>query len=327
MQLTARIETYPLHEPFATAATTIDSIDVAVVTLEQGGFVGRGEAAGVYYKNETPQRVLQQIEERRQEIIASPSREALQIIFPPGGARNAVDCALWDLEAKRTQRPVWQIAGLAPPRKLVTLLTCGAADPKKMANVARRYDAPAIKIKLLGDAIDADRVRAVREAAPRAWLTVDANQAFGKESYIALLPVLVEMEVGLVEQPFPANEDRILDEMQSPIPLAADESAECLSDLPSLVGRFGFVNIKLDKCGGLTEALAMVRRARELGLKTYAGNMFGTSLAMAPAFILGQICDVVELDGPLFLKRDRAHTVEYSKGHISCSDRVWGGAH
>lgn len=326
MRLTIQVESYPLHEPFATAATTIDSIDVVVVILEGDGHVGRGEAAGVYYKSETPAQIAQQLENVRSRITAGLSREALRTILAPGGARNALDCALWDLEAKVARRAVWELAGLKKPQKLVTLLTCGAAEPQRMAQVARSYNARAIKIKLLGDSSDAARVRAVREAVPEAWLTVDANQGLTKQSFEGLLPALVEMRVGLIEQPFPKRNDWLLDGVESPIPLVADESVECLEDLPGMVGRFEWVNIKLDKCGGLTEALAMVHRARDLGLKTYVGNMFGTSLAMAPAFALGQTCDVVELDAPLFLTRDRENAVQYEDGYIVCPENVWGAA-
>ena len=325
MQLTVQIESYPLRNPFSTAALTIDSVDVVVVTLEQDDVSGKGEAAGVYYKNETPTQMVEQIVDVRSRIMRNPSRDVLRKLLPPGGARNALDCALWDLEAKQAHCAVCKLAGLQEPRKLMTLFTCGAADPKEMARVARSYGARAIKIKLLGDSRDADRVRSVREAVPEAWLIVDANQGLTKQAFDALLPVLVEARVGLLEQPFPVTEDRLLEGIQSPIPLVADESAQCLQDLPDTVGRFEFVNIKLDKCGGLTEGLAMVSRARELGLKTYVGNMFGTSLAMAPGFILGQICDVVELDGPVFLGRDRDIPVQYRDGYIYCPEQVWGG--
>jgi L-alanine-DL-glutamate epimerase-like enolase superfamily enzyme len=194
-----------------------------------------------------------------------------------------------------------------------------------MASAARSYGAKAIKIKLLGDSSDADRVRAIREAAPQASLTVDGNQGFTRKSFDALLPMLVDMRVVLIEQPFPQAEDGLLEGIDSPIPLVADESVQCLADLPAAVGRFQVINIKLDKCGGLTEGLAMVHRAEQLGLKTYVGNMFGTSLAMAPGFILGQVCDVVELDGPLFLQRDRDTAVQYWDGYIVCPETVWGG--
>jgi L-alanine-DL-glutamate epimerase-like enolase superfamily enzyme len=325
MKLTAHIERYPLRTPFVTAATTIDSIDVVVATVECDGLVGQGESAGVYYRNETPVRVLENIEALGGAIVSGLRRQKLQSLLPPGGARNALDCALWDLEAKQQARPAWQLAGLSEPKKLVTFMTCGAAEPDEMARAAHDYRAQAIKIKLLGDDRDASRVRAVRDAVPEARLTIDANQGFTEKSLGALLPELVEARVELIEQPFRKGEEWRHDSVKSPIPFAADESVETLDDLPDLAHHFSYINIKLDKCGGLTAGLMMAERARALGLKTYVGNMFGTSLAMAPAFLLAQMCDVVELDGPLFLTKDRPHAVEYVDGYIDCSEEVWGG--
>jgi L-alanine-DL-glutamate epimerase-like enolase superfamily enzyme len=254
-------------------------------------------------------------------------REILRRLWPPGGARNAVDCALWDLEAKLTGRPVWELAGVGTPRPLVTFLTCGAADPERMAAAARGYhNAPAIKLKLTGEPIDADRVRAVRQARPEVTLTVDANQGFTQDSLEQLMPTLIEARVMLIEQPFPVGQEALLDGFSSPIPIAADESVQGVADIDRLAGRCGIVNIKLDKCGGLTEGLAMARVARSHGLRTWVGNMIGTSLAMAPAFVLGQVCDFVELDGPIFLEADRATPVTYSNGIISCREELWGGA-
>jgi L-alanine-DL-glutamate epimerase-like enolase superfamily enzyme len=179
---------------------------------------------------------------------------------------------------------------------------------------------------LTGQPNDADRVRAVREARADVWLGVDANQGFTRESLERLLPTLMETNVALIEQPFPIGQDALLDGFQSPIPLAADESAQGLADIAGLVGRFNVVNIKLDKCGGLTEGLAMARAAREHGLDTMVGNMMGTSLAMAPAFLVGQLCQVVDLDGPVFQKTDRAITVQYADGFITCHATLWGDA-
>jgi L-alanine-DL-glutamate epimerase-like enolase superfamily enzyme len=194
-----------------------------------------------------------------------------------------------------------------------------------MAAAARAYKgARAIKLKLTGEPIDADRIRAVREARNEVWLSVDANQALNQSSFDNLMPTLVDKRVSMIEQPFPADRDAWLDGLQSPIPIAADESVQGLSDLPALVGRFNVINIKLDKCGGLTEALAMVGKARELGLKIMVGNMLGTSLGMAPAFILGQHCEVVDLDGPVFLASDRSKRATYSDGFIRCPEDLWG---
>jgi L-alanine-DL-glutamate epimerase-like enolase superfamily enzyme len=196
-----------------------------------------------------------------------------------------------------------------------------------MAEGARKYlHARSLKLKLTGELdLDMARVRAVREARPGAWIGVDANQGYSIDALNSLIPVLVETNVSLLEQPLARGREADFEGYVSPVPIAADESALCLADMPGLVGRFDVVNIKLDKCGGLTEALAMAHRARELGLKVMVGNMVGTSLAMAPGFVVGQLCDVVDLDGPTFLKRDRTPGVTYADGKIWCGDDVWGG--
>jgi L-alanine-DL-glutamate epimerase-like enolase superfamily enzyme len=269
--------------------------------------------------------MTEQIERLRIAIEGGLSSESLQRLLPPGGARNAIDCALWDLQAKVTGQPAWQIAQLGVPKPLVTTFGCGADSPVNMAKAASGYtQARAIKLKLTGEGADADRVVAVREARPDVWMGVDANQGFTRSFLEDLMPVLVKASVSLIEQPFPIDEDALLDGFRSPIPIAADESVQSLSDLTSLVGRFNVVNIKLDKCGGLTEGLVMARASRELGLDSMVGNMLGTSLAMAPAFVLGQICKFVDLDGPVFLKDDRPHPVQYADGFIKCADSLWG---
>jgi L-alanine-DL-glutamate epimerase-like enolase superfamily enzyme len=194
-----------------------------------------------------------------------------------------------------------------------------------MASIACAYkDSKAIKLKLTGEPIDADRVRAVRAARPSVWLAVDANQGFTLDLFDFLLPTLVDAGITQIEQPFPAGRENWLDGLRSPIPIVADESIQSLKDLDSLVGKVSSINIKLDKCGGLTEAIAMVHRASELGFKIMVGNMLGTSLAMAPAYLIGQLCDVVDLDGPIFLQRDREPAVTYDDGRICCPETVWG---
>ena len=208
---------------------------------------------------------------------------------------------------------------------MLTTFTCGADTPAEMAARAISYrDARAIKVKLTGDPIDADRVRAIRRVRPDVWLGVDANQGFTRQTLEGLLPVLIDARVKLIEQPLPVGEEAQLDGLNSPIPIAADESVQTLADIPGLAPRYQVVNIKLDKCGGLTHGLAMARAARTLGLEVMVGNMLGTSLAMAPAFLLGQLCQVVDLDGPIFLRSDRKPRVDYSGGLIQCPEALWG---
>ena len=324
--LNVAVEKYPLKEPFRITDYTMEDAEVVTVILQRNGHQGWGEASGVYYRagDDIPG-IVRQIEAARSQIEAGISRQALQELLPTGGARNAVDCALWDLEAKETGSAAWQIAGLDRPRALLTTFTVGANGAGKMAADARAYaQAKAIKLKLTGEREDADRVLAVRAARPDVWLGVDANQGFTRESLETLMPVLVDSRVQLIEQPFRVGQEAWLDGLQSSIPLAADESAQGLADLPGLMGRFQVINIKLDKCGGLTEGLAMAHSARRRGLSVMVGNMVGTSLAMAPSFLVGQLCHVVDLDGPIFLRSDRVHTIQYVNGHIDCPAAVWG---
>lgn len=323
--LTMELEHWPRTTPVRITGYTWDTIDVLLVSVEKDGHVGRGEASGVYYRNDTPASMRTQIAKLRSTIEAGIDRETLQQLLPPGGARNALDCALWDLEAKLSGRAAWQIADLPEPRPLLTAFTCHAHEPEKVAARACSYvGAKAIKLKLTGEPLDAERVRAVRDALPAVWLGIDANQGFTPQFLDWLMPMLLESRVSLIEQPFPIGQEAWLEGLKSPIPIAADESVQSLVDMPTLVGRFDMVNIKLDKCGGLTEGLAMARRACELGLQIMVGNMGGTSLAMAPAFLLGQLCTVVDLDGPMFLKADRANSAEYADGAIRCSTALWG---
>jgi L-alanine-DL-glutamate epimerase-like enolase superfamily enzyme len=324
--LHVEVEKWPLKAPFRITGHTFTNLDAVVVRLERDGAVGRGEGAGVFYLNDTAERMVAQIEARRPAIEAGIDRESLRRILPAGGARNAVDCALWDLEAKLARKPAWQLAGLASLKPLLTTFTVGANSPEKMAEDARAYTgAMAIKLKLTGESMDADRVRAVREACPNAWLGVDANQGFTRAFLEQLMPVFVDARVSCIEQPLPIGREAELEGLRSPIPLAADESVQVARDVAGLVGRFNIVNIKLDKCGGLTEALTMTEEARRHGLDIMVGNMTGTALAMAPAMLIGQLCKVVDLDGAIFLRDDRVPGVDYRSGMVWCPEAVWGG--
>ena len=292
-------ETLRLAQPFRIAGHVFDSSDIVVVTLSDGRAKGRGEASGVFFLGETVDGMRAQIEAVREAIEAWPTREALRFILPPGGARNAVDCALWELEAVVVGQPVWRLAGLDAPQPLRTTFTLGADTPEAMAKGAVGYaDARSIKVKLTGDlALDQARVRAIRAARPDVWLGVDGNQGFVRED---------------------------LEGFDSPIPIAADESVVSLPDVAAAAGRFQVINIKLDKCGGLTEGLLMAAKARRLGLGVMVGTMVGTSLATGPGFVLGQVCDLVDLDGPTFLAKDRTPSVVYRDGTVWAGDDVWG---
>jgi len=329
LKLDVAVEKLRLAAPFRISGYVFEEQDAVVVTLGDGTHRGRGEASGVYYLGDNAPQMVAAIEASRAAIEAGIDRAGLQQLLPPGGARNAVDCALWDLDAHRTGKEVWELAGLPPPKPLITTFTLGADDPSVMAAGASKYaNARALKMKLTGELErDIARVQAVRRARPHTWLGVDANQGYDIVELDKLLGALVDADVSLLEQPLKRGREADLDGYTSPIPIAADESVLSLADVPGLVGRFNVVNIKLDKCGGLTEGLAMAHEAKRLGLSVMVGNMVGSSLAMAPAFVLGQLCDVVDLDGPIFLAHDRTPAISYDEGLAWCSDKVWGSIH
>ncbi|MBM4218507.1 MAG: dipeptide epimerase [Gammaproteobacteria bacterium] len=326
MQLAVTRELIPLSAPFTITGYTSTDLTVVVACVSERSAAGQGEAAGVYYLGDEEDRICAAIEDVRHDVEAGVDRESLRRLLPPGGARNALDCALWDLEAKLLGQPVWRIAGLGRPRPLLTTFTIPANDPGTMAAKAVEYaQAKSLKLKLTGELpLDAERVRAVRKARPDVWMAVDANQGFTPASLAALMLDFVACKVKLVEQPFARGREADLDGFRCPIPVAADESVQGLADLESLVGRFDIVNIKLDKCGGLTEGLEMAAEARRLGFGVMVGNMIGTSLAMAPAWILGQLCDINDLDGTLFISRDRVPAMRFESGKVSYPDAGWG---
>ncbi|AQR73786.1 dipeptide epimerase [Sphingomonas sp. LM7] len=326
LSVDVRVERLPFAKPFRISGHVFTESPVVVVTLSDGLHTGRGEASGVYYLGDDETAMTAALETVRAGLGDGMTRADLQQALPAGGARNAADCALWELDAKRAGIAVWKLAGLPEPKPLLTTFTLGADDPATMAQGAAGYaDARALKLKLTGDLdLDIARVRAVRAARRDCWIGVDANQGFQVGELDALIAVLVECGVALLEQPLARGREADLDGFSSPIPIAADESALTLGDLDALVGRFDTVNIKLDKCGGLTEAVAIAQRARLLGLDVMVGNMVGSSLAMAPAFLLGQLCDVVDLDGPTFLAADRTPGIRYADGYIHCPEEVWG---
>ena len=325
--MSVEVEPLRLKAPFRISGYTFHDVPVVVVTLRRGSASGRGEAAGVYYLDDTPQKIVRTLETHRADIEHGIDREQLRQLLPIGGARNAVDCALWDLESNEAQQPVWRLAGLSRAVPRITTFTMSADPPDAVARGAKAVPhARALKLKLDGD-LDTDiaRVRAARAARPDVWMGVDANQGYSLPKLKELIPTLVDAQVKLLEQPLPRGHEAELEGLGCPIPIAADESVQGLADVAGLVGRFNVVNIKLDKCGGLTEALLMANEARRLGLQVMVGNMVGTSLAMAPAFVLAQLCDYVDCDGPTFLANDRSPAVRYDGGSIHCPDDVWGG--
>jgi L-alanine-DL-glutamate epimerase-like enolase superfamily enzyme len=320
------IERWELVEPFETARESIMHVPVMVTRLRDGeGRQGRAEAAGVDYDGETPESMAAQVDAIRPALLDETSAGDLLRLLPAGGARNALDCALWDLRAKQSARPVWQLAGIAPPKPVRTVFTIGLAseeDFRRKVGEATGY--PWLKLKLDAER-HVDLVRLAREIQPAARLLVDANQGWSRTLLERLLPTLAALGVRLVEQPVPREQDASLDGLRSAVPLAADESCTDRGSLPALVGRYQYANIKLDKCGGLTEALAMCAEARRLGLGLMVGNMCGTSLAMAPAFLVAQQCEYVDLDGPLLQKLDREPPIQFEAGWMRPPERaLWG---
>ena len=307
MRLTARERVHALIEPFVIARKTYTEALVVEVEIEAEGVIGRGEAAGVDYRGDTPDRMLRQLREVAERLDRGESldRAGLAARLPPGGARNAVDCALWDLEAKRSGVSAAARARLAPLRPVETFVTLGMDSPAAMgakaARWAERYGA--LKVKL-GDADDMARLEAIRSAAPRARLIADANQGWTLAQLNDRAPRMARMGVELLEQPLPVGRDDELLDYRGAVPLCADESFDDRADLDRVAGRYAFCNIKLDKTGGLTEALAVATAARERGLRLMVGCMEGTSLGIAPALLLAQQCEIVDLDCPMQLVRD-----------------------
>ena len=326
IRATTLIEYWELIEAFATSRDSITHIPMLALTLTAAdGAVGRAEAAGVDYDGETPNSLAAQVAAISGQLSDNLTGAALVQLLPAGGARNAVDCALWDLRAKQTGRPVWQAAGLPAPHPVTTAFTIGLCDDddtRRKARDARHY--PILKLK-----VDAERhvdvARIVREECPESRLIIDANQAWSRGLLERLIPPMTELGIELIEQPVPRGEDGSLDGLRSAIPLAADESCTDRKSLPTLVDRYRFINVKLDKTGGLTEALAICRDAKHLGLGLMVGNMCGTSLGMAPAFLIAQSSTYVDLDGPLLQRLDRDSPIRFDHGLMQVPERaLWG---
>ena len=309
--LTARIERWPLARPFVISRGTKTEAEVVVAEIADAPHRGRGEAVPYAHYGESAESVLAQIEAARPAVEAGADREALQRLLPAGAARNALDCALWDLEAKRLGVRAWTLAGRARLDPMKTCFTLSLGPPEAMAEAARaNARRPILKLKI-GSADDLAAVAAVHAAAPRARLIVDANEALSFDDLPRLLPELARLDVKLLEQPLPAGEDAALEGFPSPLPLCADESLHTRAELAACARRYAVVNIKLDKAGGLTEALAVAGEARRLGLELMVGSMVGTSLGVAPALILAQGAAFVDLDGPLLLAKDRAPRLSF----------------
>jgi L-Ala-D/L-Glu epimerase len=311
MNLSVRIERWPLERAF-TISRGVKTEAVVVVAELDDGDRGRGEAVPYARYGETPEGVVAAIEALRPALREGLDRAALQAMLPPGAARNALDCALWDFEAKRTGRRAYQLAALPPPKPLVTAYTISLDDPEAMARAAAASAArPLLKVKLGGAGNDVERIAAVRRAAPKAELIVDANEGWSEDNLENNLAACAAAGVALVEQPLPQGRDGRLAQIARRIAVCADESIHDRASLDALAGKYDAINIKLDKAGGLTEALALAAEAERRGFAVMVGCMVATSLAMAPATLVAQRARIVDLDGPLLLAKDRPHGLRF----------------
>ena len=314
-------ETFRLAQVFTIARGSRTEARVLTVEITRGGVTGRGECVPYARYGETLDSVTAQIEGLQGDI----GRDALQGALPPGAARNAVDCALWDLAAKTSGSPVWALAGLPAPGPVVSAYTLSLDTPEAMRRAAAAHaHRPLLKIKL-GSEGDMARLEAVRAGAPRTAIIVDANEGWTAEIYADLAPHLLRLGVLMVEQPLPAGADDLLAGIARPLPVCADESCHDRASLPALAGKYDMVNIKLDKTGGLTEALALRDAARAAGHRVMVGCMVGSSLAMAPALLVAQGAEIVDLDGPLLLAEDRDPALRFDGSVVHPADpALWG---
>lgn len=326
LQLDVRAESFPLAGAFTISRGTKTSAEVVVAELSDGRHRGRGECVPYARYGETVPGVIEALAATRPALAHDPTPQEAQALLPAGAARNALDCALWDLAAKRAGRPVWELAGLAePPGPLVSAYTLSLDTPEAMGRAAAaNARRPLMKLKLTGEG-DLERVRAVRAGAPEATLIVDANEAWRPEMIEPYGAAMKELGVAMIEQPLPADADAALGEIDHPVAICADEAAHDRAGLAALVGRYDMINVKLDKTGGLTEALALKRAAEAAGLKVMVGCMVASSLAMAPAFLVAQGAAFVDLDGPLLLARDRAEGLRFDGSRVDPPDpALWG---
>ena len=322
------------EEPFAISRGIDDNFDVVVVELEQNGFKTWGEATPTEHYNESISQTESLIEDFRNRIENGISRTELQQEMPKGAARNAVDCALWDLEAKHAGKRVWELPEISQhlgaetgsvPGNVTTVYSLGVDTPEIMGDIAlKNANRPILKIKLTGDG-DLERLIEIRKNAPESRLVIDANEAWTPEHYQRYVPEFKQLGVEMIEQPFPADNDSVLKTLDHPIPVCADESCHDTADLDRLVGLYEFVNIKLDKTGGLTEALSLQTAAENKGFRTMVGCMSATSLGIAPAFFIAQRAKIVDLDAPLYLYEDRPFPMKYDGSIVHPpSPELWG---
>jgi L-alanine-DL-glutamate epimerase-like enolase superfamily enzyme len=324
LKIETKREVFPLNHPFRISRGSRTEACVVVISVNDGRHIGRGEGVPIARYNQSADSVLAQINSIA--TITDLDRDKLPELLPAGAARNALDCALWDLEAKRSGKRAWELANIPITDEVMTSFTISLDTPARMADAATAaIDLPILKLKLCGDDGDLARVEAVRAATPKARLLIDANESWSPRHYRNTVSPLKELGVELIEQPFPADADDVLETLDHPIPVCADESCHTTADFPRLKNRYEAINIKLDKTGGLTEALQLHQRAGENNFTILIGCMVCTSLSIAPARLLASKADWIDLDGPLLLARDRDHGLRYKKGRIGMPAReLWG---
>lgn len=336
LKLDYEIKRWNMVEPFIIAGSSSDAIDCVHVALtDVDGHCGRAETCGVDYHGESAGSICAELDAVRSSIEAGIDLEELQQLLPAGGARNGLDCALWDLHCQQRGESIWTLAEIGPAASVATVYTIGVVGPEHAAVLAARYaDYGSLKVKA-DETGSLSTLQAIRQARPEVQIIVDANQSWTPALFQSLEPELIALDIALLEQPFAVNaDDFLLDylldhqlDYEGRLKIAADESVQTTADLPKLAGRYDVLNIKLDKTGGMTEALRLARAAGELGFALMVGNNCGSSLAMAPAYVIAQLCDFVDLDGPLLQTEDVVPAMHYDNGQIAppAAGGLWGG--
>ncbi|WP_456294718.1 dipeptide epimerase [Vibrio sp. AK197] len=324
MKVTVNTQSWPIRGSFTISRGSKTHAETIVVEIEHQGMIGRGECVPYGRYGESIDSVKAEIESVIAQVESGINRDQLQPLLPSGAARNALDCALWDLECKQGSASIWDKLNISA-EPLITAYTLSLDTPDNMEKTAiDNAHRPLLKLKL-GGPDDLKRVQAVRRGAPNATIILDANEAWTKEVYLQLIPELIKLNVAMIEQPFHADEHHVLDELERPIPICADESCHDRQSLDQVIGRYDMINIKLDKTGGLTEALALKEQAEQAGLRIMVGCMVSSSLSMAPAFVVAQGAEVVDLDGPLLLSKDIEHGFEFDNNSmLPFHSQLWG---
>ena len=325
MQVNLVDESWLIEGSFTISRGSRTHANVVVVELQQGEHTGRGECVPYARYDESIESVIAELAALEDKIAAGLTQQDMQTLLPAGAARNALDCAYWDLACKQSDKRIWTQLEIAQPEPVITAFTLSLDTPERMKEAAiKNAHRPLLKLKLAGEG-DVERVAAVREGSPNARIIVDANEGWNEQQYLTMVPELVKLGVEMIEQPFSASDDAALAHLPRPITLCADESCHDSSSLKNIIGRYDMINIKLDKTGGLTEAIALKEEAEKAGLQIMVGCMVATSLAMAPAFIVAQNVQIVDLDGPLLLAEDRQSGIQFDESLMNVYQaELWG---